>query len=108
MPLFLIPLVSWLGSTLLAAIAFFVSRKGFLFTILVGVLAVVGTAVSALMLTIDSLIGSVLPTSVGFIAPFAPDNLPLCLGAIVSTHIACTGFRLTIKFIRWKTDVMTS
>lgn len=108
MPIFLVPLITWLSSSIVAAIAFFVSRKGILFTFMLGVVALVGTATSALISQIDTLIGSVLPASMGLAASFAPDNVVICLTAIVSTHLACTGYRLVIKFIRWKTEIMTS
>lgn len=107
MPLFLAPVIAWLAATFTTLITFFITRKGVLFAVLVTVIAVVGTAINLLVTQIDGLIGSVLP-SVGFVAAFVPSNIGLCLSAVVSTHVACTGFKLTMKFIRWKTTVMTS
>lgn len=108
MPIFLIPLVTWLGSSIVAAITYFASRKGILFATLLAVVALVGTATNALISEVDSLMASVLPSSLGLAASFAPSNISVCLGAIISTHLACTGYRLVIKFIRWKTEIMTS
>jgi len=107
MPLFLVPVFSWIGSALFTSFAWFVTRKGMLFSVLVAVIAVVGTATNLLISQIDGLIGSVIP-SVGFVAAFVPSNIGLCLSAIISTHLACTGFKLTMKFLRWKTTVLTS
>jgi len=107
MPLFLVPVFSWIGSALLTSFAWFVTRKGMLFSVLVAVIAVVGTATNLLISQIDGLIGSVIP-AVGFVAAFVPSNIGLCLSAIISTHLACTGFKLTMKFLRWKTTVLTS
>jgi len=107
MPFFLSPLIAWLTTAITTSVAFFVTRKGTLFLVLVAVIASVGTAINILVSQIDSLIGSVLP-SVGFVAAFVPTNTALCLSAVVSTHLACTGFKLTMKFLRWKTTVMTS
>tara|TARA_R110000823_G_scaffold129297_1_gene256951 strand:+ start:2249 stop:2575 length:327 start_codon:yes stop_codon:yes gene_type:complete len=108
MPVFLLPLVTWLGTSFVTAIAFFVSRKGILFATMLTVISLVGTATNFLVSEIDGLIGSVLPTSLGLAASFAPNNTQLCLTAIISTHLACTGYRLVIKFIRWKTEILTS
>lgn len=107
MPLFLAPLIGWLTTAIVSSIAFFVTRKGFLFVALTAVIVTVGTAINVLVSQVDGLLGSVLP-SVGFVAAFVPTNTALCLSAIVSTHLACTGFKLTMKFLRWKTTVMTS
>jgi len=107
MPLFLAPLIGWLGSSIATVVAWFVTRKGMLFAVLTAVIAVVGTSINLLVNQIDGLIGSVIP-SVGFVAAFVPSNIGLCLSAIISTHLACTGFKLTMKFLRWKTTVLTS
>jgi len=107
MPLFLAPLVGWLVTSITTAFAWFVTRKGMLFAVLTAVIATVGTAINLLVNQIDGLIGSVIP-NVGFVAAFVPSNIGLCLSAIISTHLACTGFKLTMKFLRWKTTVLTS
>jgi len=107
MPLFLAPLIGWLATSITTVIAWFVTRKGMLFAVLTAVIAIVGTAINLLVSQIDSLIGSVIP-SVGFVAAFVPTNTAFCLSAVVSTHLACTGFKLTMKFLRWKTTVLTS
>lgn len=107
MPLFLIPFLTWLGSAAVTAIAFFITRKGILSAALLLIIGLVGAAINILVSEVDSLIGSVLP-STSFVAAIVPSNIGICLSAVISTHIACTGFQLTIKFIRWKTTVMTS
>jgi hypothetical protein len=108
MPIFLLPLVSWLGSAFVTAIVYFTSRKGILFAVLVGGIALIGTATTVLVNEIDALMGSVLTGAAPSVAPFVPDNFGLCITAIISAHLACTGYKLVIKLIKWKTDVMTS
>lgn len=106
MPLFLAPLVTWLGGAIFTALYWFVQRKGILFAAFLLIIGLVGTAITLLINQIDSLIGGVLPANLGLIAPFVPDNMAFCLSSIVTAHLACTGYRLTMKFIRWKATVM--
>ena len=108
MPLFLVPFLAWLGTAILTAITFFVSRKGILFGFLVLFIGLIGAAINLFVSEIDALIASVLPQSLSLAAPFIPDNMGLCLAAIVSAHIVCTGYRLTIKLIRLKASFMMS
>lgn len=107
MPLFLAPLVTWLTTTFVSIITFFVTRKGILFSTMVTVVAIVGTAIKALIAEIDSAIGAVLP-NVTIITMFIPTNFKTCIAAIMAAHIACTSYKMAVKFIRWKTEIMTS
>ena len=107
MPVFLIPLVSWLGTSFVALVTWFLTRKGILFAALTAIVALIGTAINLLISSVDASIGSVLPQS-SFIAAIVPSNTVLCLSAVISVHLACTAYRLTIKFINWKAKVLTS
>lgn len=102
MPFFLIAPFAWLGNLVFTVISYYGARKAILLAAFVVIIGLVGVATDALVSNIDSLLGSALPTSLGLVAPFVPDNMSLCLSLIVSAHLACTTYRLVIKFIRWK------
>jgi hypothetical protein len=106
MPLFLISAFTILGNMVFSAIVWFLTRKGILFAALAVIITIIGTTINFLVSEMDSLISSIMPSSAGLIVPFIPDNMAVCLSAIVSAHIACTGFRLTMKFIHWKSTFM--
>jgi hypothetical protein len=108
MPLFLINFIGWIGSAVASAIAFFATRKGIKFAAMVALIALVGTAITALVSEVDTLIGSVVPTSLGFATAFVPDNLGACVSAIIATEVACTTYALAIRFINWKSKVLLS
>lgn len=107
MPLFLAPLVAWLSSTSLAVISFFLTRKGILFAVMATVVTMVGALITAVVSELDALIGSVIP-STSLVAMFAPTNTVACFSAILAAHVACTSYKMAVKFIRWKTEIMTS
>ncbi len=107
MPLFLVPLISWLTTTIVSVITFMLTRKGILFATMVSVVTIVGAAIQAIISEVDGLISSVLP-SVAIVTMFVPNNSAACFGAIVAAHIACTSYKMAVKFIRWKTEIMTS
>jgi hypothetical protein len=106
MPLFLIGFFTVIGNMVFSAIVWFLTRKGLLFTALAAVIAIIGTLINFLVSQLDGFIGSVIPSSANFVAPFIPDNMSFCLSVIVSAHLACTGYRLTMKFIHWKSTFM--
>lgn len=106
MPLFLIPFVSWLGTSFATAVAFFISRKGILFAAVTALITVLGLAITALIEQVDGYIGSVLPSSVGFVTPFVPSNLGLCVSLVIATEIACTSYKMFARFIEWKSKAL--
>lgn len=108
MPFFLLAPLTWLGNAAFVALMWFISRKGILFTALLGLIALVGTAISFLVSEIDSLIGQVLPSSVPFVNAFLPDNTALCVSVVISAELACTSYKLTIKLIEWKSRVFVA
>ena len=106
MPLFLIQFVTWLGGAAFSAAVWFVTRKGILFTAMSGLIALVGLAIAALVSQADTLMGAIIPESLGFVTPFIPGNLSLCISTVISTELACTVYALAIKFIDMKSRVL--
>ncbi|MEY8214325.1 MAG: hypothetical protein RPR97_07550 [Colwellia sp.] len=105
MPFFLLAPLAWLAETGFVVIMWFISRKGILFTVMVSIIGLVGAAISYLVSQVDTLIGSVMPAAVPFIAAFVPDNTALCVSIVISTELACTSYKLTIKLLEYKSRV---
>lgn len=106
MPLFLAGPFLWLGNLVFTVISYYGARKAILLAAFVVIIGLVGVATNELISNIDTLLGNALPTDLGLIAPFVPDNMSLCLSLIVSAHLACTAYRLAIKLIRWKASFL--
>lgn len=106
MPLFLIPIATWLGNAIFATIVWFVSRKGISISIGIGIIALMGTAITFLINRVDGLMGSVMGGAAPFVAPFVPSNMAFCVSAIISTELLCTGYRLTMRLIDTKAKIL--
>lgn len=106
MPLFLIPLATWIGNAIFSTIVWFVSRKGISITIGISIIALMGTAITYLINQTDGLMGSLLGGAAPFVAAFVPSNISFCISALVSCEILCTGYRLTMRFIEFKSRVL--
>lgn len=106
MPYFLIAAFTSLGNMFFQLVVWFVSRRGIAFAALTSIIALIGIAINYLISEIDSLIGSVLPSVATFANAFLPDNTSLCISVIVSCEIACTGYKLTLKLIEYKSRVL--
>ncbi len=106
MPFFLLAPLTWLGNLLFSAIVWFVSRRGIAITIGITLIGLVGVAINQLVQLVDSNLGQVFSSAIPFATPFITSNTGLCISLIVATEIACTGYKLAIKLIDWKSRIL--
>ena len=108
MPFFLLAPLAWIGEQLFVALAWFVSRGGIRFVAMTALIAVIGTAIFALVSFTDNLLGGVLPASATFVVAFLPDNTALCISSIISCQLACTGYKLSVKLAEMKARIFVA
>lgn len=106
MPAFLIAFGTWLGAQILALVTWFTTQKGIAFLVISTMIAAIGLAMKLLLATVDSTLASLAPSAIDFATPFIPSNFSFCINALISTHVACVGYKLAVKFAEYKSRIL--